>query len=126
MIDSKVGLQCTGCTACENSCPYNAITMTADREGFVYPKINYQKCVKCGLCVKKCPVLNDYSSSEYLAPEVYAAWNLDSTIRINSTSGGVFSALAKAIIEKEGYVVGAYYNENFQICHMIINQVDLD
>ena len=46
---------CTGCTACMNSCSHNAIVMEEDAEGFIFPHINGNKCVECGLCNKaKC------------------------------------------------------------------------
>lgn len=49
---------CTGCTACMNSCSHNAIVMAEDAEGFIFPHINGNKCVECGLCMRVCPVLN--------------------------------------------------------------------
>ena len=47
---------CTGCHACMNICPKNAITMQADSEGFKYPVIDKDKCIDCGLCCKVCPL----------------------------------------------------------------------
>ena len=47
---------CCGCTACFAVCPKLAITMVADEEGFEYPFINADICVKCYLCLKVCPV----------------------------------------------------------------------
>lgn len=46
---------CCGCTACYSICPRNAITMEDDEEGFEYPVINIDKCVRCYLCLKVCP-----------------------------------------------------------------------
>lgn len=46
---------CCGCTACFAICPKNAISMIADEEGFEYPEIDDNKCVKCHLCVRICP-----------------------------------------------------------------------
>ena len=43
---------CTGCSACDSICAKNAIIMSEDREGFVYPKVDLDKCVDCGLCEK--------------------------------------------------------------------------
>lgn len=124
MIDEIIGMQCTGCTACKSSCPKSAIVMCTDKEGFVYPKVDYNKCVKCGLCEKKCPVLHSNNNKKYQKPRVYAAWNLDDNIRINSTSGGIFSALAKVMISQGAIVVGAQYDIDFNISHVIIKDFD--
>ncbi len=46
---------CCGCAACMSICGCNAIHMEIDREGFEYPFINHEKCIKCYLCIKVCP-----------------------------------------------------------------------
>ena len=46
---------CTGCQACISICPSKCITMQADEEGFLYPKVAHARCVDCSLCVKRCP-----------------------------------------------------------------------
>jgi formate hydrogenlyase subunit 6/NADH:ubiquinone oxidoreductase subunit I len=48
--------ECCGCTACFAICPKSAITMLEDEEGFEYPHINPEKCVRCYMCVKACPI----------------------------------------------------------------------
>lgn len=50
--------KCTGCGACYNVCPKQAISMQADEEGFLRPSIDIGKCIDCGLCRKVCPPLN--------------------------------------------------------------------
>ena len=47
---------CCGCTACYAICPKSAISMIEDEEGFEYPHINEEKCVRCGMCMKVCPI----------------------------------------------------------------------
>jgi len=47
---------CCGCTACYAICPKGAITMLPDEEGFDYPQIDAEKCVRCYMCLKVCPI----------------------------------------------------------------------
>lgn len=47
---------CCGCAACYSVCPFGAISMERDEEGFLYPKIHEEKCRRCGLC-KRCCVM---------------------------------------------------------------------
>lgn len=47
---------CCGCTACYSICPVSAISMKEDEEGFDYPIIDDNKCVKCYKCVSVCPI----------------------------------------------------------------------
>lgn len=47
--------ECCGCGACYAICPFSAIKMVCDDEGFQYPEILEDRCKKCGLCIKTCP-----------------------------------------------------------------------
>lgn len=124
MVSRETVPNCTGCSACENACGLGAIGLIADKEGFVYPQVDSEKCVQCGKCIKSCPSLHGVPSSGYIQPEVYAAWNTDAEVRILSTSGGVFSALAQAVISRGGYVAGAFYDDGFRICHGVVSSLD--
>ena len=124
MVSRETVPNCTGCSACQNACNLDAIEMVADKEGFVYPQVDSEKCIRCGKCVKSCPSLQGFCSSGHFEPEVYAAWNKNTEIRILSTSGGVFSALAEAVIAQGGYVAGAFYDEGFRICHGVVSRLD--
>lgn len=102
--------KCTGCGACANICPHNAILMEEGADGFYYPIIT-EGCVNCGLCEKSCPVLKpQYQNNE--KPDCYAVWADDGT-REKSSSGGVFSILAKSFLEDGGIVVGAAYTKDY-------------
>lgn len=48
--------ECCGCTACYAVCPERAISMVEDEEGFDYPQIDENRCVRCYQCVQVCPV----------------------------------------------------------------------
>lgn len=122
MIDEKIGKNCTGCEACVNICSLEAVKMVPDNEGFYYPRVDSRKCVSCGKCLTSCPVLNPLKPETAAGQEeVYAAWNTDPVIRTESTSGGVFTALAQAVISRGGHVVGAYYDEYFCIRHGVVS-----
>ena len=47
---------CCGCTACYAICCKDAIIMETDEEGFDYPKVDSEKCVRCYMCMKVCPI----------------------------------------------------------------------
>ena len=114
---------CTGCSACANICPKNAIEMVEDENGFKYPKINHEKCIDCGLCKKTCPIVEKFRQNRYERPNAYAGWSKDESVRYTSTSGGLFTEITKPIIENGGYVVGAAYNENNMVEHKIVNDL---
>ena len=42
--------KCTGCSACVQSCPFQAIKMDADKA-----KVNLDVCTLCGACISNCP-----------------------------------------------------------------------
>jgi predicted molibdopterin-dependent oxidoreductase YjgC len=52
--------------------------MASDGEGFLEPDIDEAICVKCGLCVKVCPVLNNRPQNK--VAKVYAAANKDENV----------------------------------------------
>ena len=105
---------CTGCTACALSCPKNAIDMRADRKGFIYPYIDNEKCVDCGLCRNICPQLNLASPIISNVRDVYAAFSKDADIRKNSSSGGMFTEVARTFIQEGGVVFASKLENN---CH---------
>lgn len=122
MIDQALDCNCTACSACLNICPVSAIAFGPNAKGFLIPKVDENKCIKCRKCLTACPSLSPLPTGGYHAPTVYAAWNRDEAVRLDSTSGGVFSALAEEVVTRGGYVVGAEYDENFDVVHTIINE----
>ena len=109
--------KCTGCMACKNACPRNVITVVEDEKtGFLYPKINNNYCTTCGICKRVCPVENklDENLNEI---EVYACKNKDEKVRLESSSGGIFTLISNYILENNGVVFGAKFNEKFEVIH---------
>ena len=111
---------CTGCMACISACPYHAIKETIDNEGFTRPEIIDSLCRKCQICSKVCPQLTTVKRKpEY--QDVYACWSKDTNIRRNSSSGGFFSEISKAIINEKGIIFGAAI-ENTNVIHLSIEK----
>lgn len=95
MILIKEKKDCCGCHACTQICPQHCITMQEDKEGFLYPKINEKICINCGACEKVCPIMRNAPEPKNKTPDAYAAINQDESVRLQSSSGGVFSLLAQ-------------------------------
>lgn len=110
---------CNGCGACSVTCSKNCIEMIADYEGFLYPNVNLQKCVSCGLCEQSCPVLTNKSVKRTYGTKSFAAQNKNENIRRRSSSGGVFFALAISVLEQGGVVCAAKYSKDFEVIHSI-------
>ena len=94
---------CCGCTACASICARNAISMQPDSMGFLYPKVDVDRCNDCGLCEKVCAFHCDYDRSElYNEPLVYGAYNKLPQQVQNSQSGGLFYTFAEQVILQGG------------------------
>lgn len=122
MINLASKETCTGCTACVNVCVYNAIEIVQDCNGFLYPIINENECVGCGLCEKRCPVLSPLSFDNAITPRAFALWSVpDRTV---SSSGGAFSAFARKILDNGGIVFGAAFDEKLRCHHIKVDKLE--
>ena len=115
MINIIEKKDCCGCSACASICPKYSITMSLDNEGFLYPQVDKDSCIGCGLCEKVCSVLNQGEERKPL--QVYAAKNINEEIRIQSSSGGIFTLLAEQILCEGGVVFGARFNADWEVIH---------
>lgn len=113
---------CTGCAACANACPNRCIQMTADTEGFLRPVVDASQCVDCGACQRACPILHPVACDNKTV--AYAAIHKDESIRMESTSGGVFSLLCQWIFDRGGIVFGAAYANDFSVEHRCVRSMD--
>ena len=113
---------CCGCTACVQRCPKQCIRLEEDTDGFLYPKVDEETCIKCGLCEKVFPILNQ--ADKLPVQEVLAVKNPDEGERMNSSSGGVFLPLAREVIAKGGVVFGAVYDEHWEVHHVFAEKIE--
>ena len=118
--------ECTGCSACKEVCPKNAISMV-EIGGFKYPEIDDEKCVNCKLCERICDERKRFVENGLKEP--YWGWNKDNSIRLKSTSGGAFPALAHGFLTqyKNASVYGVVYTDSFSVRHMgVTDYKDID
>lgn len=109
---------CCGCTACASICPHDAIEMKPDVLGFLYPEVNVDKCVECGLCEKVCAFNEKYDKTNNLStPLAYGARHKDMSEVETSRSGAAFIALSDVVLRAGGVVYGAGYEGHFRIVH---------
>lgn len=118
MIEIKNPADCCGCTACASICNHDAITMKPDALGFLYPEVDKEKCVDCGLCEKVCAFNDHYDTSLNLdKPLAYGARHKDMNEIETSRSGAAFIAISDYILEQGGVVYGAGYTDHFRVVH---------
>ena len=104
---------CTGCRACEQICPVKAISMKEDDEGFITPKVDEERCIKCGLCKKTCGQIDRFYNKNNLEERKFLGVRpKEKEIAKNSTSGGIAYLISKMVIEENGIVFGSAYDEN--------------
>lgn len=111
---------CCGCTACCNACPKNAITMKADEKGFYYPSVDEELCVNCGICKNVCDFQKSRQEEHIDLDDnkVFAVKHKDFSERISSRSGGAFMAFCDYILERNGVIYGAAFDENLKVKHI--------
>lgn len=118
---------CCGCRACVQVCPLKCISFEEGADSFMVPHVDQNICVNCGKCVKVCSQCQPYIEFEN-KPEmkVYAARILDDNKIKQSSSGGIFTALAELVLDWNGYIVGCALNDRLEAEHIIVdNKKDL-
>ncbi len=114
--------KCCGCSACQQICPRDCISLKFDREGFAYPEVDMNACIQCGLCEETCPELNRRDAKRPM--ETFAAIVNDEDVRAASSSGGIFSAIAEKMVGEGGRVYGARFNKDLDVEHGCADTLD--
>lgn len=117
---------CCGCRACELVCNKDAIIMSFNDEGFLYPKFESSSCIDCGMCAAVCPIVN-FQKVKYKEGKTYAVQNLNKVDLRKSSSGGAFIAIAKKVLALGGVVYGAAYSKGTSVEIVRVDcEVDLE
>lgn len=114
---------CTQCHACELMCPKHCISFKEGKDGFSIPVIDRSTCVECGLCVQSCHQL-DSERPKTKPVRTYAAWSHDDSVRTTSSSGGVFTEIARYVFTKSGVVFGAVMDDDLKVHHSMAENMD--
>lgn len=111
---------CCGCSACCAICPVRAIVMEPDEEGFLYPIVDAEKCIRCYRCTSACAFKEDQRIHEYPGgevvgkrfpkTEVYGGRLRDREKLLASSSGGAFTALSDVFLGRGDAVACSTYN----------------
>ncbi|MFT8352397.1 4Fe-4S dicluster domain-containing protein [Clostridium saccharoperbutylacetonicum] len=121
---------CCGCSGCFQICPVKCINMFEDKEGFKYPQINKEKCTSCNKCEEVCSIIQEKSQvcpNERVEPKAIGGWHKDETVREKSSSGGAFTLFAGFVLENNGVIFGAGFNEALEVNHCGVEKIeDLD
>ena len=112
---------CTGCGACVSSCPTDALELIPDENGYYRSSVDYDRCVNCGKCINVCPALKLPDKTNRKEPKCYEFVAADSQVLKNSSSGGIFPLLAQEAFRRKGSVVGAAWQEDFSVAHIMID-----
>lgn len=100
---------CSGCCACFNICPKDAISMIENENGITIPKVNMKKCIICNACRNVCP--NNTIPKRMRSDYAYAVWSKDDEDIAHSSSGGAAAVFSRKILQNYGVVFGAAYTD---------------
>ena len=124
MIQINKKSECCGCKACKNICPKDCISMEIDEEGFWYPKVDNEICIGCNMCEKVCPILQIDKHTNTSKIDAYACKNKNEDVRVDSSSGGVFTKLSEYVISNGGLVFGVAYDNDLEVKHKSADKLE--
>lgn len=100
--------KCTGCMACIDACPRNAIQLQDELSNYNMT-IDLKKCINCNACHNVCPNVNPVTLST--PKNWYQGWIKNDELRKECSSGGAVAAVAAAFIKAEGSVYSCLFKE---------------
>lgn len=110
--------RCTGCGACYNRCPVGAIKMEYNAEGFMFPVVDENICIDCGACQGACPEVNPKIIRESTeGSRRFFAVQAGDKERQESSSGGMFTLVARYILKQGGIVCGCRYADDYRMVY---------
>ena len=115
---------CTGCGLCSFVCPKDAIKISESPENnhFNYPQINKDKCISCGVCLKRCPTYNKIQKSFDTNKKVYYFRLQNQQRLLKSSSGGAFQAIVNEFYDDKTIIYGATW-DGLKVCHKRIDDI---
>ena len=113
---------CFGCLACLNTCPKDCISVSTDNNGFIRPIVDESKCIECNRCVRACPANHQVTLNS--PKNVYAGQMLNKGAAMESTSGGLFQALAIYILSVGGVICAARQEPDNSLHHVMVHNED--
>ncbi len=116
---------CTGCGACAQICTHGALTMKEDEEGFLFPSLNSEKCVDCGLCDKCCPAVNDTQVNVNYQQKYYIAASKNRDYTLESATIGLCTMIAEEMLHRNGHVYAVMLEpESWKVHHIHVNDIN--
>lgn len=80
-------------------------------------------CIECGKCLKICPV-EAPKQARFSSIKSYAFYSENNSKSGRASSSGVFEALAKVIINNNGVVCGAAFDDSWNVRHILVNRIE--
>ena len=115
--------QCTGCMACIEVCPKDAITIKDSLNAY-NAEIDPIKCIGCNLCHKIC---QNNREIDFVTPiQWHQGWAEDFAVRESGSSGGAASALMRAFVENSGYVCSCLFRDGEFVFETTHDERELD
>lgn len=114
--------KCTGCSLCYQVCPFKAIKMVENDEGFIVPSVDIELCKECGKCANMCPSIHPLQKHYPIDTKLCLARSRQID---NSASGGLFITIARYYIEQlHGVVYGVIFDNEFNCVHAEANTME--